>query len=70
MSDTCGVCQSGRLEEAVVFGAGVQPVRAGRLAKAMAAAELKARVCLDWGALDRFKADVQRLNKMLGEKSK
>jgi hypothetical protein len=70
MSATCGVCKSGRLEEAVVFGAGVQPVRAGRLAKALAAAELRARVCLDCGAVDQFKADVQRLKKMLGEKSK
>ena len=70
MSETCSGCGSGRLEEAVVMGAGLQPVRAGRLAKALAAAELKARVCLDCGAVDGIRADVKRLAKMLGEKGK
>ena len=51
------------------MGAGLQPARAGRLTKALSAAELKARVCLDCGAVDRLRADVKTLKKMLGDKS-
>ena len=48
---------------------GMRPrARAGRLAKALAAAEVSVRVCLDCGGIDRIRADAKRLKKMLGEK--
>ncbi|HZE97806.1 MAG TPA: hypothetical protein VE981_12330 [Planctomycetota bacterium] len=68
-AEACPACRSTRLEDAVIMGAGLQPARAGRLTKALSAAELKARVCLDCGAVDRLRADVKTLKKMLGDKS-
>ncbi len=67
MSDTCAVCQSTRLEEANIMSAGVQPVRASAIRKALSAAELRARVCMDCGNVDRFTANVETLKKMLGD---
>lgn len=67
MNDRCPSCQSERLEEARVMGAGVQPLRASNWAKALAAAEISARVCLDCGHMDQFRADPERLRKMVGE---
>jgi hypothetical protein len=65
MSDKCQACQSVRLEPAILASASIQPERASAWRKAIAAAEVKCRVCLDCGALDQLRADVQQLAKML-----
>jgi len=70
MSESCPACKSTNLEEAAVMSAGLQPVRASALRKALAAAEIKARVCMDCGAIDRLRADPKTLKKMLGDKAK
>ncbi len=67
MSDACTACQSSRLEEATLMSAAIQPVRASAFRKALAGAEVKARVCLDCGNVDQIRADVATLKKMLGE---
>lgn len=67
MSDSCAVCQSTKLEEASIMSAGVHVVRASAFRKALSAAELRARVCMDCGNVDRFTANVETLKKMLGE---
>ena len=67
MSDACTACQSSRLEEATLMGAALQPVRASALRKALAGAELRARVCMECGNVDQIRANVETLQKMLGE---
>ena len=67
MSDSCPACQSTRLEEATLMSAAIQPVRASAFRKALAGAEVKARVCLECGNVDRIRANVETLKKMLGE---
>lgn len=67
MSDACPACQSTRLEEAAIMGAALQPARASAFRKALAGAEIKARVCMECGNVDRIRANVETLKKMLGD---
>ena len=67
MNDRCTFCQSDQLEEAVLMGTAVQPVRASAFAKAMSGAEVRVRVCLFCGHMDAFQADPERLQKMMGD---
>ena len=65
MSDTCQGCKSARLERSILVSAAIQPERASLWTKATAGAQVTCRVCLDCGAIDQLRADVERLAKML-----
>lgn len=61
----CPECAKSRVEPATIASAGVWPDRASALKKAFTAAELKATVCLECGAVFGFRTDVERFRKML-----
>lgn len=67
MTDICASCGSTRLEAGILMGAAVQLERAPVLAKVLAGAEVKARICIDCGNIDQLRADVEKLQKGLKE---
>ncbi len=67
MANPCSSCGSTRVEDAELMGAGLQPARASAWRKALAAPQLKARLCLDCGAVDGFRVDAEQIRSMLGE---
>lgn len=67
MSEQCGACKSSRLEPAELFSAALVPTNASGWKKAVGGAQVLCRVCLDCGAIDQLRADVERLRKMLPE---
>ena len=67
MSDNCPQCASTKLEAGAIMGAGVTIDRASAFRKAIAAPEIKAKVCLDCGAIFDLRAEPEKLAKLLGD---
>lgn len=65
MAEQCEACTSTKLEPATLVSAALQPDRASTWKKVSAGAVVSCRVCMDCGAIDRLRADVERIRNML-----
>jgi len=65
LAEQCEACKSTKLEPATLISAALQLDHASTWKKVTAGATVSCRVCLDCGAIDRLRADVERLRNML-----